>query len=204
MLFEAEYIGSESIESIESTGSLSGCLGSFCNGVINIQNPKNRWHLGREQFIVLRDSSTIRLVEWLLLHRSDSDKLWAHSKQRLLDCLHLGLRLIHCSNIRLTLGCFRPGGATQAMLSNWDFKEIQYFGRWASEKSLAGYLQEAVAGMIQRSITLSQSAHIALVVDASALAWERPPRKPFVAIFTEPRRISPLHFHRFRPLRLQP
>lgn len=89
--------------------------------VIRIEDPKNRWALGNTQFAIIRDSVTIAWLQWFCAASPSLLKLWPSTRDKLCSCLQTAFNRIGLGLIGFTLGGFRAGGATDAVMaiSKW-------------------------------------------------------------------------------------
>ena len=123
-------------------------LGSHKVVLVAIRNPKNRGAMGRAQFVCVRDPGLVSWLEWLVSGLPGNCKLWPGSHTQLVAfwrevCSGLGL-----ANIHFTLGSFRPGGTTFFYIEGKEIAYIKHLGRWASESSMACYVQESMAALV--------------------------------------------------------
>ena len=129
--------------------------GSFTLGqqhaAVRIISPKNRRQFGAQQFVILKNPSTIYWIRALWSVKPD-DALWSHTPQQFAKCFRqicLELGLEHC---HFTPGSLRPGGATHLYGKGMSVSTLRFVGRWTAEKSLEHYIQQAMATQILNNL----------------------------------------------------
>jgi len=152
-------------------------IGNFV-GVCTILDPKNRAFMGRLQARMIKDVGTLEWMLWYSARMVDSQFLWPYSERRFALCLHACLKFLGLDDLSLTPASLRAGGATDMLESGVPVQNIKFAGSWASDRSLACYLQEAEAAATLLSLNASQVSRLELALD-SLNFLEAPPSKPF-------------------------
>ena len=73
-----------------------------------------------------------------------------------------------------TLACLRPGGATHYFLEDTEVSRLRLWGRWASERTLVHYLQEATSELVKAKLSHDTVAMLKLLPSAGAFLLEPP------------------------------
>ena len=106
----------------------------------------------------------------MLADRLNRKKVWTRSRARLLQMLHQSLNLLNIKLCRFTLGCLRPGGATQFFREGMEIARLKFKGRWASESSMGCYVQECRSQLVLHAISKSDGS----ILGRTFFAVERP------------------------------
>ncbi|CAK0800076.1 unnamed protein product [Prorocentrum cordatum] len=111
--------------------------------VLVIESPKNKAFLGKRQTVLLTRPSTVAWLQWWMHRVGPDDPVFPSG--------YSGLRQIHVGLVKqlgipqFTLAGLRAGGATELFMRTRNIAWVKFHGRWASERSLAHYIQEANA-----------------------------------------------------------
>ena len=76
--------------------------------------------------------------------------------------------------MKFTWGCLRPGGATAHFLAGVEVGRLRLWGRWASERTLVHYLQEATAFLIRNRLSPESCFLLETLVTEGAFLLEPP------------------------------
>jgi hypothetical protein len=121
--------------------------------VLGIARAKNAKFLGATQFAVCRCASTCSWVRWLTCDRMPWEKLFSSSAAMFSRMMKTVLFRFGVEHLGLTPASLRPGGATALYLAQVPIAELMFRGRWASMKSLASYIQEAMSLLVWSQIS---------------------------------------------------
>lgn len=112
--------------------------------VLVLQTPKTR-RVWRKQFVISHGSEFNSWLIWWLAGRTAKQRVFTLSMSSWRNMLMQLCHEMRVTNMRITLGSLRAGGAT------WQFREysnlgrLQFYGRWKTLASLEHYLHEAMA-----------------------------------------------------------
>ena len=155
--------------------------------IVNINEAKNRRQLGASQFSVVRSTNVTAWLYWFTDGLSGDDLLWPSSDTEFRRRFNLILNLLGFQHVGYKPSSLRPGGATWFYSQNIDPPRLKFWGRWASEKSLNHYLQEAIAR--QLSINMSSSSHKLIdFILRSGSDFLTPPNSPWWSFAVRPGR----------------
>jgi hypothetical protein len=93
-------------------------------------------------------------------------------------CMHSTLIAMGQGQFGFTISSFRAGGATHYATTGVDIHRLKFWGRWASEKSLTSYIQEACAHTIMSQIGSKLTQRLEAFVSANSFV-RAPPHKPW-------------------------
>ena len=159
-------------------------LGDSHNRVVLVlKGPKNKAHMGRNQFALLDDDGCIQWLRWLVRGLLPNTRLWPSTSVQLRHVFSMVLSRMGLQNLRLLPGSLRPGGVTELVLRGVDIHRIKFMARWKNEQSLASYIQEAVAQLVWLSLDQSQRDSISDIVAQSLWAWSSAPSAPWLQFF---------------------
>jgi len=127
-------------------------LGQQESAVVIVRNPKNRRFLGRQQFVLIEDASTIAWLSWWVRGLKRDDKIFPGGRYTLLKQFNSVLATLDLAEMGFTLASFRTSGATFYFRSHGNLGKLQYHGRWSSVNSLQHYLQEAMSALLSFQI----------------------------------------------------
>jgi hypothetical protein len=156
--------------------------------VIAIVRPKNRLFMGRNQFATIREPWVVDYLKWMKLGMQGWETLWPSSRMALVKLLGALLETLGLLSSGITLGSFRPGGTTHYFMSGTPVDAIRFKGRWASEKSMSVYIQEAMSCLILAqgdSDTIERVRR--LVADSDFAFLGPPPATPWHETFSRHR-----------------
>ncbi len=128
--------------------------------VAAIRQPKNRAFMGRQQVRIVRDGAVTAWVTWLCDGMEQSEPVWPYSKYQFRQCFAAAGIFFGLEQALITPASLRAGGATFLLESGTPVATIRFLGAWASEKSLASYLQEAECASVLMSLAPRQVRRI--------------------------------------------
>ena len=154
-------------------------LMSFPTLVLRIANPKNRKHLGHQQFAHCHCDKRISWMTWFTEGVLRTDYIIEGGRQALVHVLSFCVRELDLDDLGITLASCRTGGVTTRFLQDPNLGSLQYAGRWANPRTLQHYLQQAaMSSLVEWS--LSGCAQD-LIIHAQAIfaSPSRPPSVPW-------------------------
>ena len=146
--------------------------------VVIVRNPKNRRFLGRQQFVLIEDWSTILWLAWWVNGLKIEDKLFPGGRYCLLELFYSVLTTLHLSGMGFTLASFRTSGATFLFRSHGNLGKLQYHGRWCSLNSLQHYLQEAMSALLASQVPEQAKAILTALNNSTAVGMNPPACAP--------------------------
>ena len=149
--------------------------------MLAIENPKNRGFMGRQQVAVLRDSSGAAWLEWLLVDWDTNQRVWRGSRHGFNAMLQQCLGYLGAEDLGLTPACLRAGGTTTFFERGTATGHLRYYGRWASERSMSCYIQEAESALTMLKLSLDTTRRLDSIAESLAFL-ARPPVTPW-AVF---------------------
>jgi len=155
--------------------------------VVILRDPKNRAHMGRNQFATIHDPGTVAWLSWICCGLPPAARLWPSSAVTFRQLFRSVLMYLGLSDLPLSPGCLRPGGATRYFVDGMALGDLQYAGRWRSPQSLGAYVQEAMAHFAWLNMEDRQRADISACVRLSALVWAAAPATPRAQFGPSPR-----------------
>jgi len=144
--------------------------------VVALASPKNKAHMGRNQYATVSDSATVQYFRWFLTGLQSEVLLWPYGRARFAAMLCYILGILGLSDVGITPASFRPGGCTYYHMCGVSIADLKYRGRWAHEGSMAVYMQEAMATLVWSDLPDSLAASINDVVQAGNFVWSQPPK----------------------------
>ena len=126
--------------------------------VVVAANAKNKAALGKKHMVIIDNALTVEWLRWWLVGRSSWSLVFDAGYARL-RCLHRRA----CARLGLpgfTLGGLRAGGATTMFMRTRNMAWVKYHGRWAAERTLAHYIQEASAAAASIDIGTDKAAEL--------------------------------------------
>jgi hypothetical protein len=144
---------------------------------VAIERPKAWRAMGRRQFATVRAPLGDWLA-WLLVGFSAREKLWIWDAVVFRKLMHSTLIAMGLGQFGFTTSSFRAGGATHYATTGVDIHRLKFWGRWASEKSLTSYIQEACAHTIMSQIGSKLTQRLEAFVSANSFV-RAPPHKPW-------------------------
>ena len=153
-------------------------LGQQEAAVVIVRNPKNRRFLGRQQFVLIEDRSTILWLAWWVNGLKKEDKLFPGGRYSLLKLFNSVLTTLHLSGMGFTLASFRTSGATFLFRSHGNLGKLQYHGRWCSLNSLQHYLQEAMSALLASQVPEQAKAILTALNNSTAVGMNPPACAP--------------------------
>ena len=171
--------------------------------LVAIRDPKNRNAMGRAQFVCVREPGLVAWLEWLVSGLPSNCKLWPGSHSQLVASWKEVIAGLGLGNINFTLGSFRPGGTTYYYICGKEIAYIKHLGRWASESSMACYVQESMAALVWSKVEPSVEISLIDWVEASGFVWSAPPTVPWQKVFSRSRQLSSIRQSMTKPLKFK-
>lgn len=148
--------------------------------VLTVLEPKNRAFMGRVQVRLVRDPACVRWLEWWCKDMLPEQLIWPATRRTWVGMLNTALRFLGLEDVNLTPGSLRAGGATFLLEQGIAVSNIRFAGGWASDHSLAAYLQEAEAAATLLDLSARTARRLAWLVDELPFLAS-PPSAPAVA-----------------------
>ena len=155
--------------------------------MICINNPKNRQFMGKVQFTMIRDMATQRWLAWALGDLPPGCKVWPSSQPTFSRIFKTVLKALNLERLRLSPGSLRPGGTTHGFRLGVPVANLKHAGRWASESSLAVYIQECMAHLVHNSLSAADVSALQCLEASLPAFWDRPPSAPWQTLFLRAR-----------------
>ena len=138
-----------------------------------IRRPKMRRLTARRAYVRIDDARFIEFVDAFLMHQRDAERIYPGTYYQLravfgVVCEHLGLPLAGAN--ALSLGSFRPGGATWLYRSTDSPEIVRFRGRWASARMLEVYIQEVGAASLLPSLAAPARERVQQLASAASEA----------------------------------
>ncbi len=159
--------------------------------VIAIAKPKNRRFMGRSQFRLVSDPGTIAWIRWAFAGLPPESLLWPSSPVMFRRVFDWGLAGLSLPHHKFTPACLRAGGATQYFSTGMEISALKYRGGWAAERSVACYVQEAMACLVWNQLPAHVSQNLAQSVSADRVRLDLPPQCPWPCVFKRRLRLRP-------------
>lgn len=132
--------------------------------------------MGGLQARMIKDVATLEWLLWYTAHMVDVQFLWHYSNQCFALCMQTCLKFLGLGSLSLTPASLRAGGATDMLESGVPVQNIKFAGSWASDRSLACYLQEAEAAATLLSLSPSQVSRLERALDSLNFLGSPPSR----------------------------
>ena len=149
--------------------------------VVVLREPKNRRSLGSQQFATLRDSSTVRLLAWLIEGLHADHRLWPSTPTRFRTIFAEVMQNCGLGHLKASPGCLRPGGATHLFLEGVEVSRLQFLGRWVSVSSLNHYIQESMSLLVWIRLDNAERLRLEATCRIGLPFWSTPPSLPLAA-----------------------
>ena len=160
MLRPCELFGLRAAE-VSTLNSLS--LG-FPHCTLRIAHPKNRRALGPAQFVVVTHPCACMWLTFFVNGMQPQEFLWGPSPQDFRARFHTVAASLGLGHCRFTPASLRAGGASYWYQSGMPIASLKFLGRWASEATLAHYVQFATAQQILLRVPDSTSQYLRSVL----------------------------------------
>ena len=153
-----------------------------------IERPKNRRALGRVQFAAVRHQPASAWLGWIVAEVGAGRPRWPSGYRRLASMFQSVVRLVGLGDLKLSLAGLRAGGASFYYRCGVEPGRLKFLGRWASEQSVAHYIQECTATFVFRQLHHAVRAELSRF--RSMCAFSRfPPALPW-AVWREVLELS--------------
>lgn len=110
--------------------------------------PKNKHFMGRKKFGIVRSSNASLWLKWISEGLLGSMKFWPCIATLFRSIFQEAVLKLGLQAWNLQFSSLRTGGATHFYVEGVEVSRLKFWGRWASEKSLAYYLQEAISALL--------------------------------------------------------
>ena len=155
--------------------------------VLAIRDAKNRLYMGRYQFATLKDFPTVQWLRWLCKHLPSTCKLWPSSGVKFRNIFNWVVSSLDLQRFRFSPAGLRSGGTTHCFLSGVSVDNLKFAGRWATERTLNVYIQEAMAQLIWISLTEDERQMLQYIWIKTDIQWQTPPNTTWLAFFSRRR-----------------
>ena len=125
-------------------------------GILRIKNPKTRWRSARQQFLLLDDPTVVSYLKHRKSYSPKGTKIWPFSPAVWNTRFQILLTTLGFLEVHYTAACCRAGGTTFDYLCHFSVPRLRLKGKWASDKSLDHYVQEAT--VLMASVTYSDES----------------------------------------------
>jgi len=146
--------------------------------IVTIDAPKNRRQLGMTQFAMVRSQEATQWLAYVFGHYQPHQKLWPWAPIRFRTILRNALSRLGLDQLGLNTSSLRAGGATWMFVRGTEISRLKFYGRWASEKTLAHYVQEAVSAQIVNGLPSHVALRLKEIVSAGAHTFLPPKAVP--------------------------
>ena len=143
--------------------------------------------MGRLQYSVIGDSETIAWMQWSMHDLHPNTKWWPGTPHSFRKWMKMVLTRLALDLPKLGPGGFRAGGATYYMLLGWSQTRLQELGRWASQRSMSCYLQEAMAALVMSQLDDKQAKELKSIHALGLHAWREPPQVNWQFVYSRAR-----------------
>ena len=161
-------------------GQLLGNAVAFA--VVGIECPKNRRQLGRFQFATVRSENSSSWLSWICQGLVPGERLWTSTGTDFRKRFKTLLWYLGLDTQNFVPASLRAGGATYLFMHGVDPPRLKFYGRWASERSLAHYLQESITYQLANSTSIRAQRLVALAL-REGHCMLTPPSLPPSALF---------------------
>jgi hypothetical protein len=164
-------------------GQLLGNAAAFA--VVGIIGPKNKKQLGKYQFSVCRSANATAWLTWFCDGLLPCERLWPGTAKDFRKRFKLLLKYLGLEDLNFSPASLRAGGATYLFMHGVDPSRLKFYGRWASERTLAHYLQESVTFQLAHNASARAQRLVALALEVGA-DFLAPPAQPLSSLFPRP------------------
>ena len=120
--------------------------------IVAIERPKNRRALGRVQFAAIRDAATTGWLTWVVAECDPGRPLFPRGYRGFASRFAAVLVSLGLQRLQLTPASLRAGGCSWFSRAGVNPSVLKYWGRWASESSVAHYVQECLGTFVLRQL----------------------------------------------------
>ena len=160
--------------------------------VLRLVEPKNKSCLGRYQFTTINDPDLVLWLGWLTQGMIPHARLWPGSQPLFTKYFKRVLRRLGYERLGISPASLRPGGATAHFMQHQNIAALRIAGRWRAESSLEHYIQLVMSHLCVCSLTDTEHEYASDLAQATLAQWQRPPSKPWSAIFSRARQCQGL------------
>ncbi len=142
--------------------------------------------MGRRQFAVIRSSNATRWLGWISRGLSREVRYWPYSATKFREVTKEAASTLGLSGWNINGSSMRAGGSTHFHIEGTEVSRLKFWGRWASERSLAHYLQESMATLLLLECPSEASRHIACAL-RDGVNFLEVPEVPWWHFFSRPK-----------------
>ncbi len=150
--------------------------------ILRLLDPKNWKSYGKQQVCHVDHRNTVDWLQWLVLGMEACQHVFL-SLVQMRKCLRIVLEALGLTELSLSLGGFRPGGASHMFQVSRNVPAIQFLGRWKQSASLTHYLQESMSMLVQCQMS-DDSAELLQHLARSLSVLDAVPPHPWQHFFT--------------------
>jgi hypothetical protein len=129
--------------------------------VCAVNAPKNKRFMGRRQFAIIRSSNATQWLAWISEGLPAAMRIWPFTPTLFRSIFKEAASKLGFMHWNLQVSGLRSGGATHFHVEGTEVSRLKFWGRWASERSLAHYLQEAISALLVLNCPVNVSSNIA-------------------------------------------
>ena len=137
---------------------------------------------GRAQFGITSDPCTVAWVESALFGVAQATQLWGQGAALMRSRLLTILCEAHLQGPGFTWASGRAGGTTFMFMMGWSIEQIQFRGRWLSQRTLHSYVQEGAAMLTWSSISPSAALEAQALISKYPKLLQGPPKAPWYVL----------------------
>ena len=142
--------------------------------IISIQITKNPRAMGRQQFAVVRHPTAAAWLKWLFEDQPEDKLIWSWSPARFRGRFKWLSSLLGLTDCHSVPASCRAGGATYFYQLGVEPTRLAFWGRWAAEKSVTHYVQEAMASLVLRQLSPQVSSRMVRLADIISYTMSPP------------------------------
>ena len=132
--------------------------------VLRIEAPKNRRHLSRHQFVLIEHEPCCSALAAALPALRASDRFWPWGPSRFRALFREVASRLGVLELGFSPASLRAGGASHLHITGMEISRLKFRGRWASERTLAHYVQRALSRQVQLSLSPEAKRSITTLV----------------------------------------
>ena len=126
--------------------------------------------------MLLRHPVACQWLEWACSALTPRQHIWQNSAAVFRAMFREACGALHLHACKLTPACLRAGGATWRFTEGDSVGRLRFAGRWASERSLEHYVQEAVAHQVLLRLGSGVEQRVACFLSGALFALLPPQR----------------------------
>ena len=152
--------------------------------LVAIRHPKNRDAMGRAQYGVVNDQGTIEWARWFVDGMVEHLLLWMGGQSKLVQWFDTVMDRMQLNYLSLTASSWRPGRATHLLMEGCDGVRLKGLGRWASERAMTVFLQEAVSALVWHRLKPQDEDRLNQLILRYHVVWNHPPTEKWQSFFS--------------------